>query len=118
MVDCLLEEGDVQMATIVALSWYCLFRTASELLPRRMQDVSLPGEMTDHGSISLKKTKARKDGMDCATLMDNIGTDLLVMWYAMRRQQGAGPDARLFTLSARTMRRRFKACLKDLDIPV
>ena len=127
MVEWFLLRGDLQNATIIALSFEYMCRTPSELMVRQMKDVDLPGAVEDwtgstKGSISLTKTKNAL--YDSITLDSNLATELLVIYYERRRKvlrrtlrRGDRGDALLFPISDQSFRRRFKACLADLGLP-
>jgi len=119
MTQWFLDDDDLEMATIVSLSFECLMRPRSELLPRLMRDVSLPGAAADWtgsdcGALRLHGTKAKAH--DCVDLLNDVSTFLLSIWQGRRADEGAGPRDRLFKLNSARMRLRFYECLEALGL--
>ena len=118
MVEWFLVMNDLEMATIVSLSFELMLRTQSELLGIHVNDIRLPGTArswtgSNFGTMHLRDTKTHDH--DSVTLRPGLSTSLLKRWVMLQRQRGT--QGKLFTFGATTYRRRFLRCLKALGLP-
>ena len=117
LVDHFLNQGQVELAMITAVSFECMLRTSSELLTLLVEDVDLPGSAGDWtgselGAIRLRQAKSGRN--QSVTLNLSVGTFLLAV--VVRERQVCG-DARLCTVSPKEWRLAFAHALSSLGVP-